>query len=50
LGKTIIEGEWLNSQGSTKKINFLNGNANGVYLLKITNELGESFNYTIYKK
>jgi hypothetical protein len=50
LGKKIIEGEWLNSQGTTKKINFLKGNASGVYSLKITNELGESFNYTIYKK
>ena len=50
LGKTIIEGAWLNSQGTTKKINFLKGNANGVYLLKITNELGESFCYKIYKK
>lgn len=50
LGKKIIEGEWLSSQGMTKKINFLKGNASGVYSLKITNELGESFNYTIYKK
>jgi hypothetical protein len=50
LGKTIIEGAWLSSQGNTKKINFLKGNANGVYLLKITNDLGESFSYKIYKK
>ena len=50
LGKTIIEGSWLSSQGTTKKINFLKGNANGVYLLKITNELGETFSYKIYKK
>lgn len=50
LGKKIIEGEWLNSQGSTKKINFLKGNASGVYSLKITNDLGETFSYKIYKK